>query len=145
MSFSLPPIVRLAERLLADIEQAVRQFHRYHKYALGADLRAAARTVAKLAHRAWRDRARIGEWTGKLVWAIDDLKLELQTGQRIKAFRSFAQFEALARLCADLGRQAGGWHRQQCPNGQNRTAQPAPRERAEILSTRNASRSEANA
>lgn len=39
MTFALPPIAKLAERLQLDIEQAVRGFPRFHKYALGADLR----------------------------------------------------------------------------------------------------------
>lgn len=33
------PIWRDANRLLIEIEQAVRKFPRYHKYALGSDLR----------------------------------------------------------------------------------------------------------
>jgi len=119
MSFSLPPIVKLAERLLVDIEQAVRRFARFHKYSFGADLRAQAMKVARLAHRAWRDRARQAEWVGQLVWAVDDLKLSMQLGSRIRAFASFRQFEQLARLAADLGRQTGGWHRQLHPNVQN--------------------------
>ena len=39
MSFSLPPIVKAAERLLLEIEQAVRRFPRYHKYTHGTRLR----------------------------------------------------------------------------------------------------------
>jgi len=70
MSFALPPIVRLAERLLVEIEQAVRRFpSRYHRYAIGAVLRAQAMSVAKLAHRAWRDRqnqVRSSAWTPEL-------------------------------------------------------------------------------
>jgi hypothetical protein len=57
---------------------------------------------------------------------------------RIKAFASFAQFESLARTVAELGKQVGGWHRQQHPKGQNPAQRLAP-ERAQILSTRNAS------
>ena len=145
MSFVLPPVVRLAENLLAEIERAVRQFSRYDKFAHGAELRGAARAAAKCAHRAWRDRSQLGMWTARLVVAVDDVKLELQTCQRLHSFRSFAQFEALSRLSVELGRQAGGWNRRQHPNGQNRaTAQPS-RERAEILSTRATSSNEVNA
>lgn len=39
MSFSLPPIVKAAERLLLEIELAVRRFPRYHKYTHGTHLR----------------------------------------------------------------------------------------------------------
>lgn len=123
MSFSLPPILKLAERLLVDIEQAVMRFSRAHKYVFGTDLRAAAMKVVKRAQRAWRNREDQARCITRLVRAVDDLKIHLQLGMRIKAFRSFAQFEALARLAADLGRQAGGWQRQhpQHPKSPNRT------------------------
>ena len=140
MSFELPPIVKLAEQVLVDIENAVRRFSRFHKYTHGAQLREQAMKVARLAHRAWRDRRRQAEWIFKLVWQIDDLKLSLQLGMRIKAFASFAQFEALARAVAVLGKQAGGWHKeqQQQSKGQNPLQRVAP-ERAQILSTHAAS------
>lgn len=140
MSFSLPPIVKLAERLLVDIEQAVRGFARYHKYAIGADLRREAMKVVRLTHRAWRQRNAQLDWTRRLVKAVDNLKITLQIGSRIHAFRSFGQFEAIARVAADLGRQAGGWLRQQLgnhPKGQSAAAATAP-QRAQILSTRDA-------
>ena len=134
MSFVLPPIVRLAERLLVDIEHAVRRFARFHKYTFGSDLRAQAMKVAQLAHRAWRDRMRQAEWLSKLVWAVDDLKLSLQLGSRIHAFASFGQFEQLARVASDLGRQTGGWHKQLHPKGQNGQHRTAD-QRAQILSS----------
>ena len=119
MSFVLPPIVKLAERLLVDVEQAVRRFARYHKYTYGTKLREHALNIARLAHRASRDRAKRSTWIGRLVWLIDDFKLLLQLGQQIKAFASFGQFESFARVARELGKQAGGWYRQQHPNGQN--------------------------
>jgi hypothetical protein len=139
MGYTLPPIVKAAERLLLEIEQAVRRFPRYHKYTHGTRLREQAMAIAQLAHRAWRDQAHRGMWTTKLVWAVDDLKLSLQLGKQIEAFVSFAQFEMLARLCADLGKQCGGWRKQQHRNSQNAAeGQPSP-QRAEILSSRAAS------
>ena len=136
MAFDLPPIAKAAERLLVEIEQAVRGFPRYHKYAIGKDLREQAMQVARLCNRAWRDRPRQHYWTEQLVWAIDETKLSLQLGQCLHAFRSFRQFEQLIRLAEDLGKQAGGWKRQQEQhhNGQNPARKPAP-ERAQILST----------
>jgi hypothetical protein len=141
MSFSLPPIVKVAERLLVDIEQAVMRFSRAHKYVFGTDLRKAAMKVVKRAQRAWRNRDDQAGSIAKLVRAVDNLKIHLQLGMRIKAFRSFAQFEALARLASDLGRQAGGWQRQhqQHPKSQNRMP-PSACECAQILSTCAASR-----
>ena len=143
MPFALPPIVKIAERLLVEIAQAVHGFSRSHKYVIGSDLRAQAMSVTRLAHRAWRDRSKQYEWTQKLVFAVDDLKLTLQLGSRVRAFRSFAQFEAIARTAADLGRQVGGWFKQQHPKSQNAGAMP-PSQRAQILSGPAASRYEAN-
>ncbi|MBN8922361.1 MAG: four helix bundle protein [Rhodanobacter sp.] len=144
MNHPLPPIVRTAERLLREIEQAVRGFARYHKYTLGTDLRQQAMTVVRVCHRAWRDRPRQAHWVDQLRWAIDEIKLSLQMGSQLRAFTSFRQFEMLIRLAEDLGRQAGGWWRQlQVPKGQNPACDASP-ERAQILSTRDASFAGAN-
>ena len=145
MSFTLPPIVKLAERLLVEIEQAVRRFPRYHNYAVGADLRSTAMEVCRLAHRAWRDRARQAEWVARLVWAVDDLKIDLQLGSRVRAFASFSQFEMLSRLACDLGKQTGGWHKRKTPEQCQNGSADARGQRAQILSTPAASTCEANA
>jgi hypothetical protein len=142
MSFSLPPVVKVAEQLRREIELAVRRFARYHKYTTGTDLRVAAKKVVALTHRAWRDRARQREWLAELVWAVDEIKLELQLGREVKAFASGRQFVMLVRIAADLGKQVGGWNKQQHPKGQNRASVAAP-ERAQILSARAASNVEA--
>jgi hypothetical protein len=135
MSFTLPPVVMLAERLLVDVEKAVRRFARFHKYTFGTDLRTSAMEVATLAHRAWREPIRRREWLDQLVHAVDGLKLRLQLGSRIQAFASFKQFEQFARLASDLGRQVGGWYREQKhPKGQNDQHRNAG-QRAQILSS----------
>ena len=138
MSYGLPPIVKAAERLMLEIEQAVRRFPRYHKYTHGTRLREQAMAIARLAHRAWRDQAQRPIWTSKLIWAVDDLKLSLQLGKQIEAFASFAQFEMLARLASELGKQCGGWRKQQHRDSQNVAGQRTPPQRAEILSSRTA-------
>lgn len=141
MSFSLPPIAKAAENLLVSIEQAVRRFPRYHRYTAGTDLRAKAKEVSVLVHRAWRDKRRQVEWTRHLIFAIDGLKIELQLCSRLQAFGSFAQFELLIRMAKDIGKQAGGWYRQQIgshPKGQNAQGNPVA-QRAQKLSTRGTS------
>ncbi|HEY1136599.1 MAG TPA: four helix bundle protein [Xanthomonadaceae bacterium] len=136
----LPPIAKLATRFLVEIENAVRGFPRYHKYALGTDLRRQAMQLVVLCNRAWRDRGGVVHWVNRLVWAIDEIKIALQLGSQIRAFRSFGVFEQLIRMAEDIGRQAGGWKRQlqQHPNGQNPAASGRP-ERAKTLSARTAS------
>lgn len=108
----LPTICRDANRLLLAVEQCVRNFARYHKYQVGADLRQQAMHMARLAQRAWRDRAQQALHVGQLVWAVDEFKLSLQLAKTVQAFASFAQFEACATLAVQLGKQSGGWHRQ---------------------------------
>src|SRR5215469_6001670 len=119
MGYQLPPIVKAAERLMGEIEIAVTRFPRAHKHRLGEDLRREAMEVAWHAHRAWRDRDRQDEHINELADAIDRLKLRMQLGQQVKAFASFAQFEMLARLAGDLGRQCGGWQKRRSGKGQN--------------------------
>ncbi|MFD1216374.1 four helix bundle protein [Microbulbifer celer] len=136
--YQLPEIVKKSERLLVDIEQAVRGFARYHKYTLGTDMRRQAMAVLRMCHRAWRDRSRQLYWVNELVWAIDELKLSLQLGSQLHAFKSFKQFESLIRAAEEVGRCAGGWKRQLHRKGQNSGSNASP-ERAQILSGRAAS------
>lgn len=75
MAFTLPQIVKSAERFMADVELAAARFPRAHRYTLGADLRKNAMEVARLAHRAWRDR---NLSLDELSAAIDKAPEELQ-------------------------------------------------------------------
>lgn len=133
-----PDVAKKAERLLADIERAVRAFSRYHKYTLGSEMRTQAMTVVRMCHRAWRDHARQAHWLSELVWSIDELKLSIRIGSQIHAFKSFSQFESLIRATEEVGRCAGGWKREYHRKGQNSTGETPPK-RAQILSGRAAS------
>ncbi len=114
MTFDLPPIAKKAERLMLDVEQAVRLFPQYHKHAIGGDLRAQAREVVRLCNRAWRDQGRRLHWTGELVWAIDEVKVSLQIAKQLEAFKNgFTGFQILILAAEEVGRLAGGWKRQQ--------------------------------
>jgi len=145
MSVNLPPIVKLAERLMLEVERAVRAFPRYHKYSLGQELRQQCRDVVRLCYRAWRTRDQQNVLLPALVEGVDEIKLSLQLGSQLRAFRSFAEFEALLRVALDLGRQAGGWRRQVVPHPKGQNPEPATaRERAHTLSTRSASPAGAN-
>ena len=64
------PIWRDAVALLTAVETAVRHFPRYHKYALGTDLRRQAMLVCRLVHRAWveRERANVHLDARVLAW-----------------------------------------------------------------------------
>jgi hypothetical protein len=139
MTYQLPAAVKQAERLLLEVETAVRRWTRYHKYTHGAELRSRAFNVAQLAHRAWNDRENRAEWIRRLAFGIDDLKLTLQLAKQLEAFVSFAQFENLARIASELGRQCGGWQKQQRVRGQNDSTPQALSQRVKTLSARGAS------
>jgi hypothetical protein len=130
----VPAIAKLASRLLLDIEQAVRRFARYHRYQVGADLRTQAMAVARLVNHAWREREARARWLQDLGRAIDELRLTMQLAKDVRAWASFEQFEAVARLVDEIGRQVGGWRKKQHPTGQNAPAS-APEQRAQRLST----------
>jgi len=81
MTIATPPIVRLAERLLVDVELAVSKWPRAHRYLSGADLRRAAMRVAK---RSLRDQCAAAgvpflfkQW-GAWIGGYHDLPDELQ-------------------------------------------------------------------
>jgi hypothetical protein len=75
---------------------------------------------------------------------VDDLRLSLQLGKKMRVYASFRQFETLYRDASKLGQHVGGWHQYQHPQGQNDRAR-APGQRANTLSSRPASMHEAKA
>lgn len=138
--FQPPPIIKACERLLVDIEQAVRRFPRYHRYQVGAELRRQAMTVYTTANRAWRDRPQQRQWVETLVWEVDALKQHLQLAKLLNAFTGFRQFEHLARQATELGAQSGGWRKQVMqPSAQNAQAARGVVQRGQKLSTHSAS------
>ena len=137
--FQPPPIIKAAQALLVDVEQAVRTFDRYHKYQIGSDLRRCATSAVHTALRAWREQHDREQLTSELVWRTDELRQYLQTAKLIRAFRSFRQFEHLARQVEALGAQAGGWRRSVSPQAQNAGGHRAAPQRGQKLSTRAAS------
>ena len=147
MKRNLPPVVKVAERLLLLVETAVRGFPRFHKYTFGADLRKLAMKIAMLSHRAWTEPELLTTLLSNLSRAVDQMKLSLQLGSRLRAFSSLGQFEELSRTAADLGKQVGGWKKRNSnkhTNGQNAPL-PDAVQRPKTLSSRSASIREARA
>lgn len=135
MRSELPAIAKSAARLRAAIETAWTRCARRHKYGIGTDLRDQATTVQRCALRAWRDRNQQLQRVRELVIAVDDLKLTVQLAKDVAAFASFDEFEAIARLVDDVGRQSGGWLKRLHSTSQNAQAS-SPGQRAPILSSR---------
>ncbi len=114
------PIWRDANRLLVAVEQSVRHFPRYHKYTLGSEMRRQAMNICRLIQRAWfEQRQRKNHATSvelqanldRLIYAVDDLKLQLQLAKELQVFRDFTEFQRLAELTVSVGKQSGGWRK----------------------------------
>jgi len=142
MTFQLPPIAKTAERLLLEIGRAVPGFPRKYR-EIGKELRDQAMGITVLVHRAWRDKRNQLALIERVVWDVDALKIRMQLCSQLRAFASLAQYEMLARIARELGKQAGGWYREKSsshPNtGQNAQGGQAHAQRAEKLSTRGTS------
>ncbi len=104
MNSRAPPISRLSERVLVDIENAVMRFSRARKYTVGTDLRVQAMAVARCIQKAWTDPEHRLDHVRNLCTAIDDLKITMKLAEQIKAFGSFPEFEAVARLIHEIYR-----------------------------------------
>ena len=94
------------------IEQAVRDFPRYHKYTLGSDLRRLAMRISHTLHSALADTSseRLAQ-VSALVVLLDDLKALLVIGKDLLVFKSFYAFEQLIRQARVVSQRAIGWRK----------------------------------
>lgn len=102
------PIYRKAVELTVLLENTVRVFSRYHKYAIGADMRNLARSIAALIIKANSERDKVRTLT-ELRDKCEEMKFIITIGKEIKAYKSFKQFQEAASLAVDLSRQSEGW------------------------------------
>jgi hypothetical protein len=103
------PIWRDANRLLLEVEQAVRGFSRYHKYSVGTDLRRQSMGIVRLLSRAYHAEGDRRGQVRRLVFAVDDIKVLIQLAKELQAFASFSQFQRISALAVSVGRQSGSW------------------------------------
>ncbi len=110
MQTSRLPIWRDSQQLLIEVEQAVLVFPRYHKYAIGADIRRQAIRICRILTRAIhaQGQQRI-QLVTQLIAALDDMKFLITTAKTLQAFASFKQFQCLAELTVSTGKQSGAW------------------------------------
>ena len=115
------PIWRDAEQLCIEIEQAVRNFPRYHKYTIGSELRTLASGVLSAVTHAINNTEDKLYWVKKLTILIEELKLKIQIAKQLKVYQNFKQFEVIARLAVSIGKQARGWLKKLQHHGQQGT------------------------
>jgi hypothetical protein len=116
------PIYKASYDLCLYFEQLVRNFSRYHKYCLGADLRDGARRVLKLVVRA-NSRRDKGSILQEIREELEELKAVLRLCEDVKAFPNFNSFEHSFGLLTEIAKQNEGWLKSQGQgHGQNRRA-----------------------
>jgi len=105
------PIYRKAMELLVYIEQTVKNFPRYHKYAIGARMRNTVFEVTSLIVKANNnaDRAERTMLLTKLRDTSEEVKICLNAARELQAFNSFNSYNHAARLAVDICRQSEGW------------------------------------
>ena len=118
------PVWRDATLLLVEVEQAVREFSRYHKYSIGAQLRSTAMRLCQAIHRAWSRQHSRARMVQQVVELSDDLKMQIQLAKALNAFANYARFQRVAELAVSVGKQSGGWLRQARAEVAGRTAPP---------------------
>lgn len=102
------PIYKKTVELVVFVEGAVSSFPRYHRYAIGADLRNLARRLAALVMQVNSRDDKIGALTD-LRDQCEEFKLMVLIAKEVKAFKSFSEFQRAAVLAAEIGRQSQGW------------------------------------
>ena len=102
------PIYRKTFELILYIEAIVRNFPRYHKYAIGAEMRSLSKNIAVLIIKANSQRDKVGLLT-ELRDKCEEMKLLITIGKEIKAFRDFGQFQHAAGMAVEISRQSEGW------------------------------------
>ena len=101
-------IFKKALELNVYLEEAVRNFSRYHKYEIGRELRQKAREILYGIYRVYFSQNRYGAIMA-LRDSIEEFKITVYLAKELKSLRDFKQFEILSKLAVELAKQAQGW------------------------------------
>jgi len=110
------PIFKKALELNVYVEEAVQNFSRYNKYAMGAELREKSRAVLYAIYQNYFSINK-SESLMLLRNSIEELKISIYLANELKVLRDFKQFELLSKMARELAKQAQGWL-----NSQNHTS-----------------------
>ncbi len=112
------PIYKKAKELSLYLEEAVRNFSRYHKYTAGAELRTLSREIVRRIIRANSVENKVNDLT-ELMVACEMMKDAIVFNKEIKAFQNFNQFQHAASIADVLCKQSQGWLKSSKKNGRN--------------------------
>ena len=105
-------IYRAAYDFAVHIDGVVHGFSRYHKYAIGAELRSTSRTALRSIVRANYARDDRADILTELRYTLEDCKILLRLAHDTKAFPSAKQYLYCAQLLVDIMKQNEGWLKQ---------------------------------
>lgn len=103
------PIYAKAYELAVLVERQVQGFSRYHKYAIGADLRALCRVMLRRVIRANNAVERRADELRALREAVEEFLVLVRLARDVKAFSALKTYEHCANLALSIGRQTEGW------------------------------------
>ena len=106
------PIYKKALDLAVYIETIVMNFSRYHKYAIGTELRNSSRKLLLLIAKANQVKDK-KDLLLELRDNITEVKNIIRICKELKVFRSFKSYEFATRLTIDVAKQCEGWLRSQ--------------------------------
>jgi hypothetical protein len=105
------PIYAKAYELALFVEQQVHGFSRFHKYAVGADLRELCRTLLRQIIRANNASAGRAAELDALRVTVEEFLVMLRLAKDTRAVASLKAYEQAGNLAISVGRQAEGWLR----------------------------------
>lgn len=103
------PIYRNASALVIAIEEAVRQFPRYHKYTLGAELRTTVYDLLTAITYSINNKSTHKQTIKKAHNFSEVLKIKIHIAKNVTNI-SFKVFENLASLVIEISKQSKAWH-----------------------------------
>ena len=106
------PIYKKAMDLAVYLEKVVRNFSRYHKDTLGAELRQKSREIVTAVIAA-NSRPEKAPLLLQLRQDLEALQVLLRIAKEVRAFANFNSYAYAANLVVDLSRQNEGWLKSQ--------------------------------
>jgi hypothetical protein len=102
------PVYKKALDLAVYFEKIVKNFERYHKYTIGADLKNISRRVLVLIAKANTKQSR-KECLTEALDKLEELKILIHLCKEIKAFHSLNSSKFAIEAVIDISKQCEGW------------------------------------
>ena len=103
------PIYAKAYELALLVEKQVQGFPRYHKYAIGADLRMLCRVMLRRVIRANNAMSQRADELRSLRVTVEEFLVLVRLAKDAKALGSLKAYEQCANLALSVSRQTEGW------------------------------------